>query len=62
MFLPPYSPNLNPIEGLWKWLKLSIIYNVLYTSVAEIRTAVQEFIQQVNLQPQQVIDRLCLIL
>ncbi|CCW04709.1 Mobile element protein [Bacillus sp. GeD10] len=53
---------MNPIEGLWKWLKLSIIYNVLYTSVAEIRTAVQEFIQQVNLQPQQVIDRLCLIL
>lgn len=21
MFLPPYSPNLNLIEGLWKWLK-----------------------------------------
>jgi len=20
MFLPPYSPNLNPIEGLLKWL------------------------------------------
>ncbi|MHB0800018.1 IS630 family transposase, partial [Bacillus thuringiensis] len=39
-----------------------IIYNVFYTSVAEIRKAVQEFIQKVNLQPQQVIDRLCLIL
>ena len=62
VFLPPYSPNLNPIEGLWKWLKSSIIYNVFYTSVAEIRKAVQEFIQKVNLQPQQVIDRLRLIL
>ncbi|MHB0801332.1 hypothetical protein PVK73_17075 [Bacillus thuringiensis] len=30
--------------------------------IAEIRKAVQEFIQKVNLQPQQVIDRLCLIL
>ena len=20
-FLPPYSPNLNPIERLWKWMK-----------------------------------------
>ena len=20
-FLPPYSPNLNLIQGLWKWLK-----------------------------------------
>ena len=62
VFLPLYSPNLNPIEGLWKWLKSSIIYNVFYTSIAEIRKALQEFIQKVNLQPQQVIDRLCLIL
>jgi transposase len=22
---PPYSPNLNPIENLWKWLKDEII-------------------------------------
>ncbi|PEN85512.1 IS630 family transposase, partial [Bacillus cereus] len=58
VFLPPYSPNLNPIEGLWKWLKSSIIYNVFYTSVAEIRKAVREFIQKVNQQPQRVIDRL----
>ena len=20
-FLPPYSPELNPVERLWKWLK-----------------------------------------
>ena len=26
-FLPPYSPNLNPIERLWKWMKERIIYN-----------------------------------
>jgi transposase len=24
-FLPPYSPNLNPIERLWKWLKFPIL-------------------------------------
>ena len=21
IFLPPYSPNLNPIENFWSWLK-----------------------------------------
>ena len=21
IFLPPYSPNLNPIENFWRWLK-----------------------------------------
>ena len=27
MFLPPYSPNLNLIEGLWKWIKEKVGYN-----------------------------------
>jgi len=26
-FLPPYSPNLNPIERLWKWMKERVMYN-----------------------------------
>lgn len=29
-FLPPYSPNLNPIERLWKWMKERVIYNTYY--------------------------------
>ncbi|NNV01052.1 hypothetical protein ETC02_18125, partial [Geobacillus sp. DSP4a] len=37
VFLPPYSPQLNLIEGLWKWLKSDVIYNVFYSSVQEIR-------------------------
>ncbi|WP_265331497.1 transposase [Enterococcus durans] len=28
MFLPPYSPQLNLMEGVWKWLKESVINNV----------------------------------
>jgi transposase len=24
MFLPPYSPDLNPIENFWAWLKRSL--------------------------------------
>lgn len=30
IFLPPYSPHLNPIERLWKWLKDEVIANVLH--------------------------------
>lgn len=25
MFLPPYSPDLNLIKGLWGWLKSSVV-------------------------------------
>ncbi|MDT2256018.1 transposase [Paenibacillus larvae] len=29
VYLPPYSPQLNIVEGLWKWLKSSVINNVI---------------------------------
>ncbi|MFK4473665.1 transposase [Paenibacillus sp. RC73] len=35
-FLPPYSPQFNVVEGLWKWLKADVINNVFYHTVAEI--------------------------
>ena len=38
VFLPPYSPELNLIEGLWKWLKQSVIHHVFYKNINEIRT------------------------
>ena len=41
VFLPPYSPDLNLIEGLWKWLKETVINNVFFSSVQKINLAVQ---------------------
>ena len=54
IFLPPYSPELNLIEGLWKWLKQSVIHNVFYRNINEIRKAVQGFIQHINERPSEV--------
>ncbi|MGQ0421074.1 IS630 family transposase, partial [Bacillus sp. HC-Mk] len=59
VFLPPYSPDLNLIEGVWKWLKSDIIHNVFYSSIYEIQKNVQTFIQELNRTPEKVIDRLC---
>ena len=60
MFLPPYSPDLNMIEELWGWMKNSVINNVFFKSVNEIKSAVQGFIDWVMSVPYLVIDRLCL--
>ncbi|WP_371877621.1 transposase [Paenibacillus plantiphilus] len=30
----PYSPELNPVEGLWKWLKADVIRGRCCRSVA----------------------------
>ena len=59
-FLPPYSPNLNKIEELWRWLKDSVINNVFFHCRQDIQLAVQKFIVWLNSVPAIVIDRLCL--
>lgn len=39
-FLPPYSPNLNPIERQWKWMKERVIYNVYYEGFEELKMSI----------------------
>ena len=60
VFLPPYSPDLNLIEGLWGWLKSNVVNNVFFSKVDEIRTAVNSFLETINKAPQEIIDRLCI--
>jgi transposase len=59
MFLPPYSPKLNIIEGLWGWLKDTCINNVFFSKFYQVRIAVRKFIALVNSNPKQTVDRLC---
>jgi transposase len=59
MFLPPYSPKLNIIEGLWRWLKDTCINNVFFSKFYQVRVVVRKFIAMVNSNPSQTIDRLC---
>lgn len=51
---------MNPVEGLWKWLKSNVIHNVFFDKSYKIRLAVRHFMNHVNQQSQEVIDRLCL--
>jgi len=44
-FLPPYSPNLNPIERLWKWMKERVIYNAYYGNFEDFKAAVIGFFE-----------------
>lgn len=43
VFLPPYSPNLNLIERLWKYLRQKIINTTFYRTKGAFRTAVLDF-------------------
>jgi len=50
VFFPPYAPNLNLIERLWKFFKKQVLYNQYYPTFQEFRKACLEFFQKRNLR------------
>jgi transposase len=56
--LPGYSPDLNPIERLWDWMREEVTRGVSHGSVAELIAACQAFIGRINRDPMALIDRL----
>jgi transposase len=48
LWLPPYSPDLNPIERFWKHLKATVCANHLYASVEQLIQSVRDFITAHN--------------
>lgn len=42
-YLPPYSPNLNPIERLWRVLREKKTYNKCYEKFADFKIAIRKF-------------------
>ncbi|WP_341753449.1 transposase [Candidatus Tisiphia endosymbiont of Dioctria rufipes] len=43
VFLPPYSPNLNPIERLWKLMHRIVTNNKFYHNFAQFSEAIDRF-------------------
>ena len=41
-FLPAYSPDLNPIERLWKYFKDEFLNNSLFKTLAKIKETVYQ--------------------
>lgn len=46
VFLPPYSPELNPVERLWQWLKRHSLRNRYYQNLEKVMDAVQICMQK----------------
>ncbi|MBF0218340.1 MAG: IS630 family transposase [Gammaproteobacteria bacterium] len=46
-YLPPYSPNLNPIERLWKVMNEKVRNNRCFHSAMEFREAINHFFDKI---------------
>jgi transposase len=42
MFLPPYSPELNPVEKLWQWLRKEVTHNHLFQTLEALMDAMEK--------------------
>jgi transposase len=49
--LPAYAPELNPVEGLWSWLKGSQLANLVYPTLQEVMTQAELGIDQARRRP-----------
>lgn len=58
LFLPPYSPNLNLIERVWKFVKKKVLYAKYYQNFQHFQNAITNALYEANHKYQTEIDSL----
>jgi transposase len=56
LYLPTYSPWLNPIEMLWRHFRREVTHGELFASVNALLQAAQEFFDRYNQCPQRMLS------
>jgi transposase len=58
LFLPPYSPNLNLIERLWKFVKKEALYSQYYENFASFKAAITQVLNETSGKHKLALDSL----
>jgi transposase len=58
LFLPPYSPELNPSENIWRQLRKEKTHNALFQTLCLLRSSVFEFFSKYS-KPNDTMRSLC---
>jgi transposase len=56
LYLPTYSPWLNPIEMLWRHFRREVTHCELYATVKELLAASRDFFDRNNQAPERVLS------
>ncbi len=48
IIIPPYCPELNPVERLWKYIKDNTIKNKVFETLSELEDMVCEFVKNLT--------------
>ena len=58
LYLPPYSPNLNLIERLWKFVKKQCLYSIFYPDFQSFKAAITDCLAQSHTTHKAALDSL----
>ena len=58
IFLPPCSPNLNPIERLWKFMNEQVVNNCYYQKFSEFKKKIIGFLSGLSDPPEDILEAL----
>jgi len=58
LFLPPYSPNLNLIERLWKFVKAEFLNSVYHETFGEFQRAIDDCLKKTATEHKSKLDTL----
>lgn len=58
LYLPAYSPNLNLIERLWKFVKKKVLYSKYYANFSDFRDAITDCLHQTHTTHKKELDSL----
>lgn len=58
LFLPPYSPNLNLIERLWKFVKRKCLYSKYYEKFQDFKAAITDCLSKTDTEHKEELDTL----
>lgn len=56
LYLPTYSPWLNPVEMLWRHFRREVTHCELFETLAALHAATLDFFARCNAQPQRVLS------
>ena len=56
LYLPTYSPWLNPVEMLWRYFRREVTHCELFVSVKKLLEASKIFFERYNLMPKKILS------
>lgn len=58
LYLPPYSPDLNPIERVWKNLRYYVTHNIYFETLEALENAIINYLKE-HIKPNERLRSLC---